>query len=192
MVTVFWYQSSGFTWSFHLNLTSVKLLPSFPAWIFEQILSESSQFISSSPGIDMNPVESECRLESSNVNGFLAVNQSLNLFQSVWSYLSLEGLKWMCCSLLLTEDPASSFIALFIAAKWFKDKTHRWRVPSYMPRPLVNPRVDLTDFIRVCSMARWDQRPAQYCWLLWTVCFPFSNCSWIHGCFSDRDIICWT
>ena len=141
MVTVFWHQSNGFAWSFRLNLTCVKLLPSIPAWIIAPIFSESSQFISSSPAIDMNSVKSEYRLESSNVNRFIVANQSLNLFQSVSSCVGLEGPKLMCSSLLLTEDPANSFIALFIGGQWFKNKAYRWRVPSCMLRLLVNPHV---------------------------------------------------
>ena len=34
-----------------------------------------------------------------------------------------------------------------------------------MLRPLVNPPVDLTKLIRVSSVTRLDQRPAQYRWL---------------------------
>ena len=46
-------------------------------------------------------------------------------FQSVLSYVILEGPKSMCSSLLLTDDPASSLTALFVDAKWFRDKAHR-------------------------------------------------------------------
>ena len=61
----------------------------------------------------------------------------------MWSCVSLGKPKSMCCSPFWIEDTASSFTALFIEAKWFKDKAHIW-VPSCIPRHQVNPPVGLT------------------------------------------------
>ena len=144
-----------------LNCTSSR-----DCWISAPIFSASSQFTCNS-SLTVTPFP----MENSSVKllkGHWFLNQSWNVSRSVKSRLIRAFLCSTCYSLVSWIWLVKGDIAQWMPARRLIEWIHMVIAFSSMPLPLFYPTQLLTKLIKICSIRRSDQRPAQYLSLLLT------------------------